>query len=202
MLKPTTQSYSELQQAFDFFNGKLFDGALPQCLITLQRKNRSLGFFCHKRFGSSDGAQITDEIAMNPRHFWQRPLIDVLSTLVHEMVHAKQFHFGKPSRGGYHNREWALMMEQIGLMPSNTGEPGGKRTGQRMSHYIVAGGAFERAAQELLAAGLVISWGDLQQEPAHGQRPKFTCPECGLNAWARPSAQLACLGCGQQMVPA
>jgi len=33
-------------------------------------------------------------------------------------------------------------MESIGLMPSDTGEPGGKRTGQRMSDYPIEGGAF------------------------------------------------------------
>ncbi|WP_249531576.1 hypothetical protein [Escherichia coli] len=29
--------YSELQQAFDFYNQRLFDGELPECLITFQR---------------------------------------------------------------------------------------------------------------------------------------------------------------------
>jgi hypothetical protein len=28
-------------------------------------------------------------------------------------------------------------MESIGLVPSNTGLPGGKRTGQQMTHYIM-----------------------------------------------------------------
>jgi hypothetical protein len=61
------------------------------------------------------------------------------------MVHLEQHHFGKASRNGYHNKQWAAWMERIGLMPSNTGEPGGKRTGQRMSHYILPDGAFARA---------------------------------------------------------
>jgi hypothetical protein len=36
-------------------------------------------------------------------------------------------------------------MERIGLMPSATGAPGGRRTGQRMTHYIIRGGLFDRA---------------------------------------------------------
>jgi hypothetical protein len=36
-------------------------------------------------------------------------------------------------------------MERVGLMPSSTGEPGGKRTGQKVSHYILADGPFARA---------------------------------------------------------
>ncbi|TJF18897.1 hypothetical protein [Escherichia coli] len=34
--------YSELQQAFDFYNQRLFDGELPECLITSQRVTQDL----------------------------------------------------------------------------------------------------------------------------------------------------------------
>jgi hypothetical protein len=61
------------------------------------------------------------------------------------MVHQEQDHFGKPSRNGYHNKGWGLLMERVGLMPSSTGKPGGKRTGQKVSHYILADGPFARA---------------------------------------------------------
>jgi predicted SprT family Zn-dependent metalloprotease len=82
-----------------------------------------------------DGSEVTDEIALNPSCFKDRADAQIFSTLVHEMVHLWQFHFGSSSRSGYHNREWADRMEQLGLMPSYTGEPGGERTGQRVTHY-------------------------------------------------------------------
>src|SRR5690606_37233909 len=63
-------------------------------------------------------------------------------------------------RGNYHNKEWADKMEQVGLMPSNTGEPGGKRTGDRMTHYILQGGAFERRCDQLLTRAYTLSWLD------------------------------------------
>ena len=34
-------------------------------------------------------------------------------------------------------------MEAIGLMPSHSGKPGGKRTGQQMTHYILDGGSYD-----------------------------------------------------------
>ncbi|CAH5543468.1 hypothetical protein AI2839V1_4741 (plasmid) [Enterobacter cloacae] len=34
-MKPTLQAYDELQRAYDHFNNELFDGVLPDCLITL-----------------------------------------------------------------------------------------------------------------------------------------------------------------------
>ena len=67
----------------------------------------------------------TAEIALNPDTFEDRTDMEILNTLAHEMCHLWQHYFGKPSRGGYHNREWATMMEKIGLMPSSTSEPGG-----------------------------------------------------------------------------
>ena len=60
-------------------------------------------------------------------------------TLVHEMVHLEQQHFGEPSRNGYHNRQWAEWMQRIGLHPSDTGAVGGKRTGQRVALHRAEG---------------------------------------------------------------
>lgn len=47
---PTLQTAQELQAAFDHFNRLLFEGELPPCLITLQRKANCYGYFSHKRF--------------------------------------------------------------------------------------------------------------------------------------------------------
>ena len=60
---------------------------------------------------------MTDEIALNPAHFASRPTAGTLSTLAHEMAHLWQHHFGTPSRTGYHNKEWAAKMREIGLIP-------------------------------------------------------------------------------------
>ncbi|KLD35841.1 zinc metalloprotease [Xanthomonas perforans] len=158
-MHPTKTAYAELQQAYDHFNRALFRGQLPNCLITLQREKRTFGYFSSIRFVSRVGDQ-TDEIAMNPSYFGVRPVRVTLSTLVHEMVHAWQAHFGKPSRAGYHNMEWAEMMDRVGLVPSNTGKPGGKRVGQQMTHYIADGGEFDRACAQLLTTEFTLSWLD------------------------------------------
>jgi predicted SprT family Zn-dependent metalloprotease len=201
MLTPTEQAYTELQHAYDFFNTRLFDGQLPPCLITMQRKNRTYGYFSGNRWNSLAGT-VTDEIAMHPAHFATRSAEEVLSTLVHEMVHLWQHHFGTPSRRAYHNRAWADKMEAIGLEPSDTGCSGGKRTGQHMSHYIRDGGPFHRTCAALLAEGFAISWRDRGRDDEHGKTPKksgtrtkYTCPGCGLNAWAKADAVLLCGAC-------
>lgn len=156
---PTHETYRELQHAYDHFNERLFDGQLPSCLITLQREKRTFGYFSAARFVSDDGS-TTDEIAMNPSYFAAMPIIETMQTLVHEMTHLWQRHFGKPGRGRYHNEEWARKMESIGLMPSSTGQPGGARTGDCMADYAIEGGRFLVACQELLTAKFKLSWYD------------------------------------------
>jgi predicted SprT family Zn-dependent metalloprotease len=157
---PTKETYSELQLAYDFFNQEIFEGRLPHCLITLQREKRSFGYFQDKTFVSRSG-QTADEIAMNPRYFATRSIRETLSTLVHEMSHLWQEHFGTAkSRKGYHNKEWGNQMEKIGLMPSNTALPGGKKVGEKMSHFIIAGGLFDVACSKLLTQEFTLSWMD------------------------------------------
>jgi hypothetical protein len=119
------------------------------------------------------------------------------------MAHQWQEHRGTPSRKGYHNGEWAEKMESIGLMPSDTGKPGGKRSGQHMTHYIIPGGPFARACAALLSEGFRLAWGEIVAEVADGvggggkkgTRAKFTCPDCGANAWGKPGLKLICGAC-------
>ncbi len=84
---------------------------------------------------------------MNPQHFRSWGVEDVLSTLVHEMTHLEQQHFGSPGRRGYHNKAWGILMRNIGLEPTNTGEPGGKDVGQQMTHFIIPDGPFDEAVK-------------------------------------------------------
>jgi hypothetical protein len=201
---PARSMASPLDAAYDFFNQRLFDGTLPRCLVTLQRKGATYGYFCGKRFGTRDGTDIRDEIALNPKHFKDRTNEQSLSTLVHEMVHLWQAHFGECRTHGYHNKEWGRKMKEIGLYPSNTGQPGGKETGQKVSHYILAGGPFSVACAELLQSGFVIpyiSLRDEQEAARKGQsKTKFTCFSCGTNAWGKPDLKVICAQCDLLMV--
>lgn len=195
--KPTEEAYAELQCAYDFYNGELFGGTLPHCLITFQRQKRTFGYFSKDRFVRRDGRKA-DEIALNPEYFAVVPMVEVLQTLVHEMTHLWQEHFGKPSRACYHNIEWANKMEAIGLMPSHNGQPGGKRIGQSMGDYVIVGGEFEKATKRLLASGFAISWLDrfpVQQppsRPAAGQWIEDSAEpdddEHLISAWTPPAS--------------
>lgn len=211
-LLPSIEAAVELQYAYTYFNEALFGGALPPCILTYVRRRRCLGYFAPDRFERTDGERV-GEVALNPTHLAARDDRDSLSTLVHEQVHVWRHYLAPPRRAGvrrttgYHDRVWADRMERAGLMPSDTGRPGGKRTGNRMTHYIIAGGAFDRACATLLATGFRINWHDhLQRKGSSGgpagepgaekaDRIKFSCLSCHLNAWAKPTAHLTCTDC-------
>ena len=190
------ETYDALHSAFDHFNAELFNGKLPQCILTIRRRRGARGLFSVGQFEAKDGSQSLDEIAMNPESF-KRDEVKVVSTLVHEMVHLWQAKFGKPSRNGYHNKEWAAAMELIGLMPSTTGEPDGRKTGSRVTHYIIEGGPYEQSfyrwsMRDRIKWAAVIR--DTTSRPA-ANKTKYQCGNCGNQVWGRPAMLVACLEC-------
>ncbi|KAB7891445.1 SprT-like domain-containing protein [Poseidonibacter ostreae] len=156
---PTEEFYEMLQKIYHVFNKELFDSELPNCLITVQRKKRVMGYFSSHRWIDKDENKV-HELAINPTYFTSCNFIEVFQTVVHEMVHLWQFELGTPSRRAYHNKEWADKMESLGLMPSSTGREGGKKVGQAMNDYPIKGGAFESVCINLFKEGMFINWFD------------------------------------------
>jgi hypothetical protein len=124
-----------------------------------------LGYYSNKRWKSTDGNRC-DEIAINPDYIAHVSYIKLMQTIVHEMAHCWQYHFGTPSRVGYHNKEWADKMRSIGLIPSSTGKPGGKVLGQQMDDYPDPKGKFLKACVALLKdKKYPIHWVDVYSRP-------------------------------------
>jgi hypothetical protein len=199
----TKVEYNGLQAAFDHLNRELFGGALPNVLIVLQRHAHSRGHFSASKYASRGGPGKQHELALNPDHFVERTDEEIVSTLVHEMVHLWQHRFGRPAKRAYHNREWAAKMKAIGLYPSKTGAPGRKETGAQCSHYILRPGPFEQSYERLAATGWKLNLESAFRPGPSGtdkSKTKFMCPRCGCNAWGKPDLLIACIPCSAQMV--
>ena len=149
-ISPTDQAYVELSKAFDHFNQHLFAGELPSCLITLQRQHDTYSYFSAQQFVAGSGQGVAHEIALNPSYFALRPAEETMGSLVREMVSLKQHANGTAGRKRYCNKEWADLMEKVGLMPTHTWEPGGNRVGDNVGFYIIEGGEFDAACRALL----------------------------------------------------
>lgn len=219
---PTPQLAATLQEAFDHLNVRLFatqrGGTLPDVVMLLARKAKAAGYFIPNRWHGQGTNERRHELALNPDHIRrvaedanaerQRDGIKmVLSTIAHEMCHLWQWERGmeKPSRPAYHNEEFARIMERCGLITSTDGTPSGARVGQRMTHRIVDGGTFDRAADDLLSRGFNFSLASfpmsaVRQGARQGVKQKYHCVACSLQVWGRPGvADL--LHCGSPMLP-
>lgn len=205
-ITPTQDTYEGFQRAYEYYNWQLFEDELPNCLITLQHRKKTYGYFLSKRFSDEAGSP-SDEIALNPSFFLTRSVEEVLSTLAHEMTHLWQSHLGNPGRGRYHNREWADKMLSIGLQPSHSGFPDGRQTGDSMNHIILPNSRFQQVTASLMQAGFHVRWKAIKQErqnsesatPSNdtdekksGKRIKYSCPACGLNMWGQHNAEIDC----------
>jgi hypothetical protein len=212
-LQPTRETYNALQDAFNWFNRELFNSNLPQVLIVLHRKKGAKGYFWadmwHTTTPMTDSerdnaidrlnpdVETLSEIALTPETL-NRSDKEILSTLVHEMVHLWQHHEGKPSRNAYHNKEWAEQMEEIGLHPTHNGQWNGKPTGQKVTHMIVEGHRFDTSATAFLADRKVINWYGITQGTKETKKNKVLYT-CGCNpvvkVWGKPGLAIACEIC-------
>jgi SprT-like family len=198
----TPIEYSGLQEAYDHCNAELFGGSLGDVFITYQRKAHSAGYFSPDRFSGRIGEFGKHELALNPDGFIGQTDEQILQTLVHEMAHVWQHTFGKPSARGYHNKEWAAKMKEIGLQPSSTGMVDGKETGQRMRDYVIPSGLFAKAYAKLAATGWKLNLQSAHRPSPKGtnnSKTKFSCAACGQNAWGKPDLAVICMPCGIQM---
>lgn len=153
------QDYVTLSDCYDLFNERFFDGRLRGCVLTFEDRGQLFGYFRERGFIGLDAKERRDEICLNPRHFLSNTGdLELLQTLLHEQVHQWQCQFGKPSLRTYHNREWADKMLSVGLVPSDTGRPGGSMTGQRMADYPAEGGRFLEVAGDILKKRKLITW--------------------------------------------
>lgn len=201
-MTPTMSVHGMLDKAFTFFNGRLFDGELPVCLITIQRSRSAHGYFWGDMVATRHGEGTIDEIMMNGITMSREPAV-VISTLVHEMTHVWQHHFGKPAKGGYHNKEWAKKMHEVGLIPSTTAAEGGAETGKQVSHYIDPDGHFSVFVEEFLKEH-DIDWhllaAPVKEKKKDLSKVKHTCPECDMKVWGKLGIKVFCEDCDVRLV--
>ena len=227
MSLPLIEQSQAYHGAFDWFNEKLFDGQLPRPMLCLTRNANVVGGYFNKDKWHDDVGNSIHEIAINANMMEQGSVVELMHTLIHEMIHLKQEVVGKPSRHGYHNSEYADWAEAMGLECKDVKTK--QRTGHMIATKILDGGKAAKAIA-LLPDEHIFPWmavrtkedgdesggggtgggssggtetkgGDGSEPPRRsGTRSKFTCAICGLNAWAKPGAKLVCGECDKALV--
>jgi predicted SprT family Zn-dependent metalloprotease len=200
-INPTLAAYGDFQAAYEHLNQDLFQCRLPDVMITLARTRHANGYIRPEGFSpQANGAEHVAEIGLNPETFRDRTPLDVLSTLAHEMAHLDLYLNGRMPTNGYHCKAWGRIMKDIGLHPSHTGQPGGKETGLKVSHYIIPGASFEASATALLNDGWTLQYfapvvTELEKARKRKQRASktaYVCSTCNARVWGKLGLQIAC----------
>jgi hypothetical protein len=198
MKEPTKTKFTAYQEMFDYLNQTLFKNILPKCMLSFSRqRSSSHTLFTSEQWHEKAGSAMP-EISLNLKQLSKGEPIEVIATMVRQMVHLWQERYGHPSQKGYYNREWAEKMTEIGLIPSATGLPGGKPTGQTIRHYIENNGLFDQAFRKMPDTCLLpFQPRALDGEKNKGNKEKvmYQCIGCGTKVWGKGGLEIVC-GCG------
>ncbi len=173
-------------------------GRIAAALII--RKHRLTEMYLVEKMGF--GWEEVHEIALTPASL-SRTTLESLSTLLHEMVHCWQQCYGKPDKNGYHNKQWANKMKDVGLTPFSILDSK-RETGFKCSHEIFPNSVFTD-----LAEVFVKQFGDIQLQtnyfvPTNNKvtvkkRPVVKC-QCG--SFTVPfgvNLKITCITCGDEV---
>jgi hypothetical protein len=212
--KPNLEQAESYLKAFDFFNVNLFDNTLPRPMLLLSRNANIIGgYFSPNKWGN--GEDSIHEIALNANMVSERDIVFVMAVLVHEMIHLEQHIKGDEGRRGYHNQKFADRCKEIGLEPKDLKT--GKEVGQSLTTTLIPGSRLEDCIADL-PDDAIFPWecldainmeggdkeeGEQKEEEKKkngSNRAKYTCAQCGLNAWAKPGAKLVCGECDRELI--
>lgn len=103
-----------LERAFTILNNHYFGGELPEPVITIQSSPRAYGHFTTQRIWT-DQENSYYEINISAEHL-DRPIENILATLLHELVHMYTTEMGIPATSNrYHNKLFKAEAEKRDL---------------------------------------------------------------------------------------
>jgi hypothetical protein len=199
--KPPSHPLQQLHHAYQAINERFFSGALPGCEIRFSTRKGSEGHYRPGALPSGELCPALDQIAVGA-HLSSSKMIE---SLAHQTWHQYRQHSGQPPRRAYHDQVWAEKMVEIGLQPSSTGLPGGRMTGQTVSHYLLEGGGLSLLIRELYDQGLDINLaGAAGRRSANKKawaRTKYTCAGCNKSVLGGDQYNLVCGDCQLPLTP-
>lgn len=200
----------KLETAYNVFNEKYFNNALPVAMITIQSSRGAYGHCTTQKVWAS----VTEryyELNLGAEYL-SRPIENVLATLMHEMVHIYCMENGikDTSNGGrYHNTKFKRESEQRGLKISKATYIGWSVTEPtemfiRNLHTWGLDVACEnyRIGAEIasVGGGETGTGADTDGKPKKTSTRKYVCPCCGNSVRATKDINIICGDCMEVML--
>jgi predicted SprT family Zn-dependent metalloprotease len=213
MNAPTLEQNTVYNGLFDYLNTALFNDMLPPAMLVASRNANVIGgYYAPDQWVNDDGEKIA-EVALNANVMGSGDIPNLVQIVIHELCHHYQQHHGKPGRKGYHNKEWVKLAEEIGLEVTAHDNKSGGKTGCAVSTELKPGGRAETAILNM-PESLYFPWlaGNMETPGEPGAEPKaqpaknksnrvkYSCPVCGVNAWAKPGVLIVCGDCERPLV--
>lgn len=209
----TSRTAGYLEKIFRALNADFFDGELEEPIITIQSTPRAYGHVTvaktwkrkdENRHELNLGAETLD-----------RPIENVVATMVHEMVHLYNLAHGVQdcSRGGmYHNKRFKEEAEKRGLI---------------IDHHDKYGWTITEPSNRLMEYILEQEWSEIRMNrgfnwtpppstggkagnggititgtgtPKKSSTRKLICPCCGNSVRATKAVRIKCMDCDEQMM--
>lgn len=200
-----------LERIFRTLNQDKFEGKLEAPIITIQSTPRAYGHITVGKVWKNvyDGEQYELNIGAGTLN---RPIENVVSTMLHEMVHLYHLMHGIQdcSRGcTYHNKRFKAKAEEVGLVIEYDSRIGWSITSpsESLIEYIIEQGwediLINRDESFRVAVGGNAGDGQDGQTDTTGKKPsstrKYQCPCCGMSVRATKVVRVSCMDCNTQL---
>lgn len=211
-----SRALGQLEKMFRQLNQDKFGGELEIPIITIQNTPKAYGHVTCGKVWKRTSKEDIEQYELNiDAGSLNRPIEDVVSTLLHEMVHI--FHLQNNiqdcSRGcTYHNKKFKAKAESVGLIIEYDSKIGYSITSpsDELILYICDQGwedikigrsEFPRMSGTPGAKGKLGNGGDDSEKRPSSTR-KYICPCCGVSVRATKTVNIKCADCEEQMVVA
>lgn len=202
-----SRAIGQLEKMFRAINTDLFDGKLPNCIITVQSSPRNMGHSSTKKIWQHKD-QYTYEINI-AAEVLDMIIEETLDTLIHEMVHiyCRENNIKETSRGtSYHNKRFKKEAEKRLLICHPCGAAGYNTVGTNNDKLTAY--AMEKGWNEIMLGRRTITTSSSQQpeneqtQTENGTKSstrKLKCPHCGMAArTTKKTGKLICGNCYEE----
>ena len=199
-----------LNKIFDLLNEEFFENELSRPTITIQSTPKAYGHFSLREDTWVSKLGGTHEINIGAGTL-SRPIEEVVSTLLHEMVHYYNYERGVQdcSRGNtYHNRKFREEAERRGLIVEHSDKYGWSHTSPS---DLLLDFVLENDLSDILINRNEFSGFQMGGTETHSgtsitptakksSSRKYICPCCGTSIRATKKVNIGCLDCGVPMI--
>ena len=195
---------NELHKAFYAFNGVLFNSELPEPAILIQNKGNKknvLGWCSVNQIWINSVTQETKYEINIVAEYLNRPMQEVLSTLLHEMIHLHNLVKGIKDvtrNNTYHNKRFKEVAEAHGLVITYNEKIGwslselSDETKELIKTFELDEAAFTLARMDFT--------GDKEKTKKKSSVRKYVCPVCGEIIRATKEVKVICAECNELFV--